>query len=130
LNDFLRWGYTQQNKLFYGVPFLVVDKKDNKLRLCINYCALNKITIKNNYLLPCIDDLLNRFNGVQYFNQIDFKLRCYQIHFVEEDVEKMTMRTKYGSYEFMIIYIDDILLYSKITEEHVKHLEYVLSKLQ
>jgi hypothetical protein len=122
--------------------------------MCINYCALNKITIKNNYLLPCIDELLNRFNGAQYFNQIDFKLNYYQIHFVKEDIENMTMRTKYGSYEFLvmpfglcnalstfttfhekldefvIIYIDDILLYSKTTEEHVKHLEYVLRKFQ
>jgi hypothetical protein len=83
-------------------PFLFVDKKD-KLRMCINYCALNKITIKNNYPLLHIDDLLDWFNGVQYFNQIDLKLGYYQIRFVEEDVEKTIMKTKYGLHEFLVM---------------------------
>ncbi len=120
---------------------------------------MNKITIQNNYLLPPIDDLLDRLNGVQYFSQIDFKFGYYKIHIANKDVEKSVMRTKYGLYEFlvmalglcnaslmfmthmnsifhkkldefMITYIDDILMYSKITKKHVKHFKYVLSKFQ
>jgi hypothetical protein len=61
---------------------LFVDKKDGKLRMCIDYLALNKITIKNNYFMLHIDDLLDQLNGAKYFNQIDFKSRHYQIHIV------------------------------------------------
>jgi len=71
--------------------------------MCINYYALNKIMIKINYPLPCIDDLLDRLNGAKYFSLIDFKLGYYQIHIMNEDVEKTTMRTKYGSYEFLVM---------------------------
>ncbi len=118
-------------------------KKDNKLKMCIDYCALKKIRIEKKYPLPCIDDLLDQFNGAKYFNWIDLKLGYYQICITDEDVEKTTMKTKYGSYEFLvmpfklcnvsstfmtfmdsifhekmdefvIIYIDDILVYSKM----------------
>ncbi len=106
-----------------------------------------------------IDDLLDRPNGAKYFSQIDLESRYFQIHIADEDIEKIPTRTKYGPYkllvmpfrlcnapltfttlmnsiiyekldEFMIIYINDILVYSKTIEEHVKHLEHVLSKLQ
>jgi hypothetical protein len=135
-----------------------VDKKDDKLRMYIDYHALNKIMINNNYLLPHIDNMLDQFNGSKYFSRIDFKFKTYQIRITNEDVEKTTMRTKYGSCEFLmvpfglcnaplmfttlmdsifheklnkfvIIYIDDILVYSKMTKKHAEHLEYVLSKL-
>ncbi len=108
--------------------------------------------------MPYIDDILDWLNGAKYFNQIDLKLRYYQIHIMGEDVEKMAMRTRYGLHEFlvmpfrscnvssmfttlmnfifhekldkfMIIYNDDILVYSKTTKEHVKHLKYILNKL-
>jgi hypothetical protein len=82
---------------------LFVDKKDGKLRMCIDYLALNRITIKNNHFILHIDDLLDRLNGAKYFNQIDLKSGYYQINIVNEDVEKMTMKTKYGSYEFLVM---------------------------
>jgi hypothetical protein len=126
--------------------------------MCIDYHALNKITIKNNYPQPYIDDLVDRLNGAKCFNRIDFKSKYYHICIADEDVEKMIMKTGYGSYkflvmpfrlcnapltfttlmnflfhekqnEFMIIYIDDKLVYSKTTEEHEEHLKYVLNKL-
>ncbi len=71
--------------------------------MCIDYHALNKITIKNNYFMPYIDDLLDRLNGAKYFNQIDLKSRYYQIHIVDEGVKKMAMKTKYGSYDFLVM---------------------------
>ncbi len=135
-----------------GNGILVIDKKDGKSRMCIDYYALNKIIIiKYNYLLHRIDVLLDRFNGAKYFNEIKFKSRSYQFCIMDEDVEKIAMKTRYGSYEFMvmpfglyntsstfttlmnfifhekldkfmIIYIDDILMYSMTIEKHAEHL--------
>jgi len=119
------------------------------------YCALNNITIKNNHPLPRIDDLLDWLNGAKYFSQIDLKSRYYQIHIADENVEKMAMKTMYNLYEFlviqfglcnapltfttfmnsildefMIIYINDILVYWNIIKEHVEHFGYVLNKFR
>jgi hypothetical protein len=77
-----------------------VDKKDGKLKMWIDYHALSKITIKNNYPLLHIDDMLDQFNGAKYFNRIDLKSGYYQMHIADGDVEKMAMKTRYGSYEF------------------------------
>jgi hypothetical protein len=70
LNDFLNPRYIWQNKLPYGALVLFVDKKDNKLKMCINYSVLNKITINNNYLLPHSDALLDRFNGLNILAEL------------------------------------------------------------
>ncbi len=127
----------------YEAPMLLVDKKYNKLDICINYCALKKITIKNNYPLFQIDNMFDHLNGACYFDWVNLKLSYYQICIMDANVEKMTMRTKYGFCEFMVmlfglcnvpstftilmnlifhdkldefisIYIDDILVYSKL----------------
>jgi hypothetical protein len=87
----------------YGAPILFVDKKDRRLRMYIDYHALNNISMKNNYLLPQIDDLLNQLNGARYFNENDLKLGYYQIWIIEEDVEMMIMWTKYELYEFLVM---------------------------
>ncbi len=137
---------------------LFVDKKDGKLCMCINYHALSKITIKNNYPFFQVDDLFNCLNGDSYFSWIDLKSSYYQIRVEKADVEKMTKKTRYNFYEFLvmpfgmcntpstfttlmnsifhekldqfvIIYIDDILVYCKFTEEYMTHLEFVLYKL-
>jgi hypothetical protein len=71
--------------------------------MCIDYCALNKIIINNYYLLAWIDDLLDQLHGAKYFRQIDLKSKYYQIHVMDEDVEKMIMRTKSGSYKFLMM---------------------------
>jgi acyl-ACP thioesterase len=78
------------------LPILFVDKKDDKLCMCINNHALNKITIKNNYPLLRIDDLFDHLNGASYFNWIDLKSSYYQIYVKNANVEKMAMRTRYG----------------------------------
>jgi len=103
VNNLLNLGCIQQNKSPYGAPILFINKKNDKLKMCIDYHTLNKITIKNNYLLPSIDNVLNQFNGVKYFSQIDLKSRYYQIHIANEDVEETSTRTKYSSYEFLIM---------------------------
>jgi len=83
---------------------LFVDNKDGKLRICIDYCALNKIKININYHVFCIDDMLDRLNGAKYFNQFDIKLGYYQIRITNEDLKKMTMKPGiYGSYEFLVM---------------------------
>ena len=159
LNELLARGYVRPSKSPYGAPVLFVDKKDGKLRMCVDYRALNKVTIKNNYPLPRIDDLFDRLAGARYFSRIDLKSGYYQIRIADEDVEKTACRTRYGSYEFLvmpfglcnapstfttlmntifreemddfvIVYIDDILVYSKTAEEHARHLEVVLKRLR
>jgi hypothetical protein len=80
-----------------------VDKKDGKLHMCIDYRALNKIIIKNNYSLPRIENLFDHLNAVSYFHRIDLKLNYYQILMEEVDVEKMAMKTRYDFYEFLVL---------------------------
>ncbi len=80
-----------------------MDKKDGKLHMCINYFALNKIIINNNYSLPRIENFFDHLNAVFYCHQIDLKLNYYQILVEEVDVEKMAMRTRYDFYEFLVL---------------------------
>ena len=158
LDEFLAKGYIRQSKLPYGGPILFVDKKDGKLRLCVDYRAFNKVIVKNSYPLPQISDLFDRLAGAKYFSIIDLHSGYHQIRIVQGDEKKTTCWTWYGSFEFLvmpfrlcnalatfttlmnnifheyldnfvIIYIDDILVYSKTTEEHVEHLEKVFQKL-
>jgi hypothetical protein len=159
LNELLERGYIRQNKSPFGAPVLFISKKDGKFRMCIDYRALNKITIKKNYPLLRVDDLLDRLAGAKVFSRIDLKSGYYQIRIAEEDIEKTACRTRYGSYEFVVmpfglcnapatfttlmnsmfhhksddfvvVYIDDILIFSKSKEEHAKHLKIVLKKLR
>jgi hypothetical protein len=103
LNELLERGYIRQNKSPFGAPVLFISKKDGKFRMCIDYRALNKITIKKNYPLPRVDDLLDRLAGAKVFSRIDLKSGYYQIRIAEEDIEKTACRTRYGSYEFVVM---------------------------
>jgi hypothetical protein len=89
----MEWRYIKPSKSPYGSPVLFVDQKDKRLHMCINYHALNKIIIKNNYPLLGIDYLFDRLNGVCYLIHIDMKSGCYQICMGKIDVEKIAMRT-------------------------------------
>jgi hypothetical protein len=132
-------------------PALFVKKKDQSLRLCVDYRPLNAITIKNKYPLPCIDILFDQLAGARVFSKIDLHSGYHQIKIHPEDVPKNAFTTRYGLYEylvmsfgltnaptyfmylmnsvfmpeldkFVVVFIDDILIYSKSEEEHVQHL--------
>ncbi|XP_016199433.1 uncharacterized protein LOC107640426 [Arachis ipaensis] len=134
---------------------LLVMKKDRSMRLCIDYRQLNKITVNNKYLLPRIDDLMDQLQGAGVFSKIDLRSGYHQIRVRDEDIPKTAFRTRYSHYEytlmsfgftnalavfmdymnrifrpyldkFVIVFIDDILVYSKIDEEHADHLRTVL----
>ena len=138
---------------------LFVKKKDGTLRLCINYRQLNKLTIKNKYPLPRIDDLFDQLKGASIFSKIDLRSGYHQLRIKDMDVHKTTFRTRYGHYEFLVmpfglinasaafmdlmnrvfrphvdqfvvVFINDILVYSKDRENHDTHIRVVLETLR
>ncbi len=159
LEELLAKGYIKPIKSPYGAPILFVHKKDGMLRMCVDYRTLNKATVKNRYPLPQIDDLFYRLSRAKVFSRIDLRSRYYQIWIAEGDEEKTACRTRYGSYEFMVmpfgftnapatfctlmndifrewfddfvvVYIDDILIYSGSLREHAEHLQKVFQRLR
>ncbi len=101
--ELLTKGYIKPSKSPYGAPILFVHKKDGMLRMCVDYRALNKVTVKNRYLLLRIHDLFDHLSGAKVFSGIDLRSGYYQICIAEGDEEKIACRTRYGSYEFMVM---------------------------
>jgi len=159
LEELLTKGYIKLNKSPYGALVLFVHKKDGTLRMCVVYRTFNKATMKNQYPLSRIDDLFDRLSGAKVFSRIDLRSGYYQIRIAEGDEEKIACRTRYGSYEFLVmpfrltnapatfcifmndifrewldnfvvVYIDDILIYSGSLEEHAEHLQKVFQRLR
>ncbi|GKB45845.1 putative reverse transcriptase domain-containing protein [Tanacetum coccineum] len=89
--------------LIAKAPTLFVKKKDGFLRMCIDYHELNKLTVKIHYPLSRINDLLDQLKGSRYFSKIDLRSGYHQLRVNEEDVLKMTFRTRYGHYEFLVM---------------------------
>jgi hypothetical protein len=139
----------------WGCPALFVKKKDQSLRLYVDYQPLNAITIKNKYPLPRIDILFDQFAGAKVFSKIDIRSGYHQIKIRPEDVLKTAFSTRYELYEylvmsfglsnapahfmylmnsvfmpeldkFVVVFIDDMLVYSKNEEEHEQHLQVIL----
>jgi len=103
LEELLTKGYIKPSKSPYGAPVHFVHKKDGTLRMCVDYRALNKATVKNRYPLPRINDLFDRLSEANVFSRIDLRSGYYQIQIAEGDEEKIACRTRYGSYEFMVM---------------------------
>ncbi|GJX33669.1 putative reverse transcriptase domain-containing protein [Tanacetum coccineum] len=139
--------------------YLFVKKKDGSFQMCIDYQELNKLTVKNHYPLPRIDDLFDQLQGSSVYSKIDLRSGYHQLRVREEDIPKMAFRTRYGHYEFqvmpfgltnapavfmdlmnrvckpyldkfVIVFIDDILIYSKNKKEHEEHLKAILELIK
>ena len=159
LEDLLEKKFIRPSVSPWGAPVLLVKKKEGFMRLCVDYRQLNKVTIKRKYPLPRIDDLMDQLVGASVFSKIDLRSGYHHIRVNAEDIQKNTFRTRYGHYEysvmpfgvtnapgvfmeymnrifneyldkFVVVFIDDILVYSKSEEDHTEHLRIVLSVLK
>ena len=159
LQELLDKKFIQASTSPWGAPALFAKKKDGTLRLCIDYRRLNQVTIKNRYPLPRIDDLFEQLRGSRCFSKIDLRSGYHQMRIEEKDITKTAFRTRYGHYkfvvmpfgltnapgvfmclmnkifapyldQFVVVFIDDILVYSKSEEDHEKHLRSVLQILK
>ncbi|GJT88053.1 putative nucleotidyltransferase, ribonuclease H [Tanacetum coccineum] len=152
-------GFIRQSHSPWGAPVLFVKKKDGSIRMSIDYRELNKLTVKNRYPLPRIDNLFNQLQGARYFSKIDLWSGYHQLRVHEDDIPKTAFRTRYRHFEFMVMpfgltnapavfmdlmnrvckmyldkfvitFINDILIYSKTKEDHEVHLKLVLDLLK
>lgn len=159
LDELLEAGFIRPSRSPYGAPVLFVKKKDGSMRMCIDYRALNKVTVKNKYPLPNLRELFDQLGKAKFFTKIDLRSGYYQIRVADQDVEKTACRTRYGSYEwlvmafgltnapatfstlmnyifqryldvFVVVYLDDILIYSPTWKRHLEDVEKVLIVLQ
>jgi hypothetical protein len=96
-------GFIRSSATPWGAPILFVKKKDRYMRMCIDYRALNKVTINNKYPLPRIDDLFDQLQGSTYFSKIDLRFGYHQLRVRDEDIPKTTFRTFYGHHEFLVM---------------------------
>jgi len=159
LEELLEKQFIRPSVSPWGAPVLLVKKNDGSMRLCVDYRQLNKVTIKNRYTLPRIDDLIDQLVGAEVFSKIDLRPGYHLIRVKAEDIYKTTLRTRYGRYkyyvmpfgvtnapsvfmeytnrifhpyldQFVVVFIHDILVYSKSDEEHAEHLRIVLQVLK
>ncbi|GJU96938.1 putative reverse transcriptase domain-containing protein [Tanacetum coccineum] len=159
LQELFDKGFIRPSSSPWGDPVLFVKKKDGSFQICIDYRELNKLTVKNRYPLPRIDDLFDQLQGSSVYSKIDLRSGYHQLRVREQDIPKTAFRTRYGHYEFqvmpfgltnapavfmdlmnrvckpyldkfVIVFIDDILIYSKNKEEHEEHLKAILEQLK
>ncbi|KAG8478506.1 hypothetical protein CXB51_028386 [Gossypium anomalum] len=129
LQELMHKGSARPSYSPWSAPVLFVRKKDGSMRLCINYKQLNKVTVKNKYPLPRIDDLFDQLRGAMVFSKIDLWSGYYQLKVKERDC---LMNNIFQSYldKFVVVFIDDILIYSRDTSDHAEHLRTILQTLR
>src|ERR1051325_4026086 len=103
LQELLDKGYICPSISPWGAPVLFVKKKDGTLRMCINYQQLNKVTIRNQYPLPRINDLMDQLKCASVFSKIDLRSGYHQLRVRDADIPKTTFQTRYGHYEFLVM---------------------------
>ena len=159
IQELLGTGFIRPSTSPWGAPILFAKKMDKTLRLCIDYRQLNRVTIKNRYPLPRIDDLFDQLRGARVYSKIDLRTGYHQLRVREVDIPKNTFRTWYGHFEFtvmpfgltnapttfmglmnkvfqpyldqfVVVFVDDILIYSQSEVEHEDHLRIVLQLLR
>ncbi|GKD33154.1 putative reverse transcriptase domain-containing protein, partial [Tanacetum coccineum] len=159
LQELFDKGFIRPSSSPWGASVLFVKKKDRSFRMCIDYRELNKMTVKNRYSLPMIDDLFGQLQGSNVYSKIDLRSGYHQLRVREEDIPKTAFKTRYSDYElqvmpfgltnaptvfmdlmnrvckpyldtFVIVFIDDILIYSKNKKEHEEHLKSILELLK
>ena len=103
MEEMVNKGFVRPSTSPWGVSILFVKKKDGSMRLCIDYREMNKVTIRNQYPLPRIDDLFDKLQGAKVFSKIDLRSGYHQLRVHDEDVFKTTFRTRYGHFEFLVM---------------------------
>jgi len=159
LDELLELGYVQPSTSPWAAPVLFVKKKDGSLRLCIDYRGLNAVTIKNKYPLPLLDEFFDRFQGAKYFSKLDLQQGYHQLRIADADIPKTAFSTRYGHFEYrvmpfgltnapasfqalmnhifqehmdqhVVVFLDDILVYSKTFAAHLEHVRETLELLR
>ena len=159
LQELLNKGFIKPSTSPWGAPVLFAKKKDKTLGQCIDYRQLNRVTIKNRYPLPRVDDLFDHLRGARVYSKIDLRTGYHQLRVREIDIPKTAFRTQYGHFEFtvmpfgltnaptafmnlmhrvfqpyldqfVVVLVDDILIYSQSEDEHEYHLRIVLQLLR
>jgi len=159
LNELLDKGFIRPSSSEWGCPVLFVKKKDQSLHMCVDYHPLNAVTIKNKYPLPRIDILFDQLSKAKVFSKIDLRSGYHQIKIRPQDIPNTAFSTRYGLYEylvmsfgltnapeyfmylmnsvfmleldkFVVVFIDDILVYSGNEQDHAEHLRIVLTRLR